>query len=194
MGNFFVLRAVTANWFTESAMSIPDQIVVKLQYSNKLGDVTQSNLQALLDDLSKVRALDIYSYIPCTHTWWLFSYLQFPVRRLQWTLSAPIQAGLSSGPVSSCGFLQSSVDDNSLTPAAVAVTNQFCMTNPCSGSGPKAKWPYGVTECTDTILVDYWFAANDIQPIFTTLDDFVKTKIANWIKDEQQLNFKGPIW
>lgn len=37
-------------------MSIPDQIVVKLQYSNKLGDVTQSNLQALLDDLSKVRA------------------------------------------------------------------------------------------------------------------------------------------
>lgn len=37
-------------------MAIPDQIVVKLQYSNKLGDVTQSNLQALLDDLSKVRA------------------------------------------------------------------------------------------------------------------------------------------
>lgn len=120
--------------------------------------------------------------------------LQFPVRRLQWTLSAPIQAAMSSGAVSSCGPFQSTVNDSPLTPAAVAVTNQFCVTNPCSGSGPKAKWPYGVTKTTDTILVDYWFAANDIQPIFTALDDFVKSKIASWVKDEKQLNFQGPIW
>ena len=34
----------------------PDQVVLKLQYSHNLGDVTESELEGLLDTLSKVYA------------------------------------------------------------------------------------------------------------------------------------------
>ena len=80
---------------------------------------------------------------------------------------------------------------NSTPTTAATATNQFCMTKPCA-SCSAGSWPdVGVTETTDTILVDYWFSAAEVLHR-TDVDSFVKQTISTWVK--RTLKFPGSIW
>lgn len=147
-------------------MAVPGQVVVKLQCSHNLGDVSGPNLQTLLDRISAYKG---YS--------------------LQWTLSAPIQSCIST----QSSTIETSSGEPSKIVSAAAATNLFCMTNPapfCGGEWPKCV----VGKATDTILVDYWFSAASVSIDFEfiSLDTFVKKIILDWVKNT--LKFPKHIW
>jgi hypothetical protein len=151
----------------------PDQVVVTLQYSHKLGDVTECKLESLLDTLSKTNLGPKY----------------------QWTLSAPIQSSSSVPTLASTAHANDGDAKTTTSECAsasvcdVAMTNQFCMTRHQPHNS--ACWPYGVNGPTDSILVDLWMSSPSVTEVLC-IDKHVKTAVSGWVKT--CLKFNGKIW
>ena len=55
IGNWLPLEA----FYRRETSFVSDQVIVKLQYSHRLGDVSESNLETLLTNLSKVNGTGV---------------------------------------------------------------------------------------------------------------------------------------
>ena len=95
----------------------------------------------------------------------------------QWTLSAPIQSpppddeGGSEQSQPACRGSQTEAETNSF----------FCSTYPIANTSLTG-WPYGVTEQTNTVLLELWLSLPDMTGgVVDRMEDYVRGVVGTWL-------------